>query len=131
MLIFEIKMAINSKEYTKQEKATEESIKLIYDLFKHITTLATGIILILVTFLEKLFQNPSGKFLVSISFVCFIISIFSALVTMAFMAQGVADLGELDEFDSKIGRWTFLATIGSFVLGIVCFVIFALINFNK
>jgi hypothetical protein len=120
-----------SKEYTKQEKATEESIKLIYDLFKHITILTTGIILILITFLEKLFQNPSGKYLVSISFIFFIISIILALITMAFMAQGVADLGELDEFETKIGRWTFLTTLGSFVLGIISFVIFALVNFNK
>ncbi len=82
--------------YTKQEKATEESIKLIYDLFKHITTLIIGIVLILITFLEKLFQNPSAEFLVSISFVCFIVTIISALITMAFMVQGVADLGELD-----------------------------------
>ncbi len=119
------------KEYTKQEKATEESIKLIYDLFKHITILTTGIILILITFLEKLFQNPSGKYLVSISFIFFIISIILALITMAFMAQGVADLGELDEFETKIGRWTFLTTLGSFVLGIISFVIFALVNFNK
>ncbi len=40
---------------------------------------------------------------------------------MAFMAQGVADLEELDEFETKIGRWTFLTTLGSFVLGIISF----------
>ncbi|MFN2393643.1 MAG: hypothetical protein ABR566_16970, partial [Pyrinomonadaceae bacterium] len=104
---------------------TEESIKIIYDLFKHITTLATGILLILITFLEKLFQNPSVKSLVSISFVCFIISIISALVTMAILAQGVADLGELDELENRIGRWSFLITIGFFVIGIISFMIFA------
>lgn len=120
-----------SKQYTKQEKATEESIKLLYDLFKHITTLSTGILLILIAFLEKLFQNPTAKFLVAISFACFTITIISSLITMAIFIQGIADLGNLWQDEEKVGRWSFIITAGSFLVGIICFVIFALINFYK
>ncbi len=118
-------------EYTKQEKADEESFKLGYDLFKHVTTLSTGTLLILITFLEKLFQNPSWKFLVSVSFVSFIISIISSVVTMFFLTQAIADFGELEKNETRIARWSFILTLGFFVLGIFSFVIFALINFNK
>ncbi len=120
-----------SKHYTKQEKATEESTKLLYDLFKHITTLSTGILLILIAFLEKLFQTPIAKFLVGISFACFTITIISSLITMAMLTQGIADLGNLWQEEEKIGRWSFLITIGSFLIGVICFIIFALINFYK
>ncbi len=104
-----------SKQYTNQEKATEESIKLLYDLFKHITTLSTGILLILIAFLEKLFQTPTAKFLVGISFACFTITIIFSLITMAVMIQGIADIGDLEEDEEKFGRWSFLITTGSFL----------------
>ncbi len=68
---------------------------MLYDLFKHITTLSTGILLILITFLEKLFQTPTAKYLVGISFVCFTITIIFSLITMAIMTQGIADIGDL------------------------------------
>jgi len=120
-----------SIEYTKQEKANEESLKLSYDLFKHITTLNTGTLLILITFLEKLFQNPSWKFLVSVSFVSFIISIIFSIVIMFFLAQGIADFGELEKIETKIARWSFIISIVFFIIGIFSFVLFALVNFNK
>jgi hypothetical protein len=39
-------------------KADEESVKMQYDGFKHLTTLNTGSILLLVAFLERVFSNP-------------------------------------------------------------------------
>ncbi len=98
-------------EYTKQEKANEESFKLGYDLFKHITTLSTGTLLILITFLEKLFQNPSWKFLVSVSFVSFIITIIFSIVIMFFLTQEIADFGKLEENETKIARWSFIVSL--------------------
>lgn len=119
------------EKYTKQEKANEESFKLGYDFFKHITTLSTGTLLFLITFIEKIFQNPSWKFLVSVCFVSLVISIISSLITMFFTTQIVADFGELERNETKIAQWSFFICLGFFVLGVFSFVLFALINFNK
>lgn len=124
-------MKIDSNEYTKQEKANEESLKLSYDLFKHITTLSTGTLLILIAFLERLFQNPTWKFLVSISFTSLVLVIVLSLVLMFLIAGGIGEFGELREREYKINRWIFIFTIGFFVVGIISFVAFALVNFNR
>lgn len=122
---------MKTDEYTKKEKANEESLKLGYDLFKHVTTLSTGTLLILITFIEKLFQNPAWKFLVSISFVSLMLVIILSLVLMFFVTDGVGVLGELQEHEIKINRWIFMSVIVCFMIGILSFVIFALVNFNR
>lgn len=48
-------------EFTVFEKAQEEGNKLLYDTTKHLATLCTGSLLLLVTFLEKLFTSPLWK----------------------------------------------------------------------
>jgi hypothetical protein len=48
--------------YSVKERSLEEGNKLFYDVFKHLTTLSTGSILILVAFLENLFVDPQYKF---------------------------------------------------------------------
>lgn len=122
---------MNFNEYSKQEKANEESLKLGYDLFKHITTLSTGTLLILITFLEKLFQNPTWKVLVSISFVSLTLVIMLSTILMFMVTAGVGELGKLQEHEYKWNRWMFLSTVFFFIVGILSFVVFALINFNK
>jgi len=124
-------MPDNSTEYTKQEKASEESFKLGYDFFKHITTLSTGTLLILITFLEKLFQNPVWKFLVGISFTSLIFVIVLSLVLMFFITGAVGELDDSQENETKRNLWVFIFTAGFFVIGISSFVIFALVNFYK
>lgn len=122
---------MKTDEYTKKEKANEESLKLGYDLFKHITTLSTGTLLILITFVEKLFQNPTWKFLVSISFVSLILVIILSLVLMFFVTDGIGELEELHEQETKTNRWIFISAIVFFMIGMLSFVIFALVNFNR
>jgi len=45
-----------------------EGQKLFHDTFKHLTTLNTGSILILATFLEKFFKVPTWKILIPMAF---------------------------------------------------------------
>ena len=51
----------------RTDNSTMEGNKLLYDTLKHLTTLCTGSIIILVAFLEKIFLNAEWKFLVSIT----------------------------------------------------------------
>lgn len=48
-------------------KADQEGEKLYFDSMKHLTTLNTGSVLLLVTFLEKLFSSPRWRVLVAVS----------------------------------------------------------------
>jgi uncharacterized membrane protein len=114
------------QRYTVSEKANEEANKLFYDVFKHLTTLSTGSILILATLLETVFNEPQWLFLIVISLVSFILSIISAVRMMFFQASAVLVL----KVETTRGEFVgFLITVGSFLLGIISFVVFAVRNF--
>lgn len=114
------------QRYTVSEKANEEANKLFYDVFKHLTTLSTGSILILATLLETVFTSPQWLFLIIIALVSFIVSIVSAVRMMFFQASAVLML----KVETTRGELAgFILTVGSFLLGIISFVIFAVRNF--
>jgi hypothetical protein len=116
------------KLYTVREKANEEATKLFYDVFKHLTTLSTGSILLLATFIETMFPSPQWKFLIVLALISFIISIISAVLMMFFQASAVLVMKEIT---SRVERLSFGITMGSFLLGIISFVVFAVINFYQ
>jgi hypothetical protein len=112
-----------------REKAYQEGQKLIYDVFKHITTLSTGAILILVAFLEKFFKIPEWKGLIAASFVGFILATISSVIAMIIIASSVLKSGRAGGTETKIGGLSILISIGSFISGVIVLVIFALKNF--
>ena len=57
-----------------------EHTKLFNDYIKHLNTLSTGSILLLVTFLEKIFTNPHYKWLVIVSLICFLLSVIGGVI---------------------------------------------------
>jgi hypothetical protein len=75
-------MSNSDYDREKQDKEFVEGQKLLFDVCKHLTTLCTGSILILVALLEKLLQNPRWKLLIVVSFGGFILSIIYSVVTM-------------------------------------------------
>ena len=114
------------QKYTVREKANEEANKLFYDVFKHLTTLSTGSILILASLLETLFSNPQWKFLIVVALFSFIVSIVSAVRMMFFQASAVLNLKDEVTLAEHV---SFLVTVSSFLLGIISFVAFAIKNF--
>jgi len=59
-----------------------ELVKSYVDYFKHITTLNTGCILIIIALLEGVFENPKGLFLIAVSIFFFVVSLVCSLVVM-------------------------------------------------
>ncbi len=116
-------------EYSVKDKAYEEGQKLAYDSFKHLTTLSTGSLLLLATFLKDLFDKPEWKFLVGVSFIFFIVSIVCSVLTMKALSMAVKDMGEADDSFGNFGAFLYLASIFGFLLGIICFVAFSIKNF--
>jgi hypothetical protein len=109
--------------------AHQEGRKLVYDAIKHLTTLSTGSILLLVAFLEKFFKEPEWKGLVAASLICFILSTIGSFIAMLVLSSAVKKYGNVDELEVNVGAGAMLFSIISFIIGIICFVVFALKNF--
>jgi hypothetical protein len=73
-----------------------ELLKVTIDFLKHVTTLSSGSILLLATFLEKLFQHPHLTFLIAISFASFALSIIGAFTSIIMLlgAEKASGYGE-------------------------------------
>jgi Mg2+ and Co2+ transporter CorA len=114
-------------EYTVREKAREESGKLFYDMYKHLTTLSTGSILILVAFLEKVFANPRWKILVALSFVFFLLTIIFSFFQMGLNANYIGRMGFDEATRKRSIRYAKICLVG-FLSGILCLILFAIRN---
>jgi hypothetical protein len=126
MSVAEVPDPSERQQYTVTERANEEANKLFYDVFKHLTTLSTGSILILASLLETLFPNPHWRFLIVIALVSFIVSTVSAVRMMFFQASAVMERRRETTRGEHVG---FMITVASFLLGIGSFVVFAIMNF--
>lgn len=113
------------------ENIVIEHAKSQIDYVKHITTLSTGSILILATFLEKVFEAPHWKTLVVISFLGFILSVVCAVVAHTLL------IGNKDMFvepDISTGAKAYSIVIVllvmwiSFLVGIISLGVFAIKN---
>lgn len=120
----------NSSQTSSQnaeQKAHEEAWKLRYDTYKHLTTLSTGSILLLVTFLEKLFNKPLWKGLVVVALCLFLTSILASLFAMNVLASAVQNMGMSRKEEAFSGIIIFVAWSG-FLFGIISMIIFAVKN---
>jgi len=131
-------------------------IKHTYDYFKHMTTLNTGSLLIIIALLEGVFKEQEGIFAVVISICCFTISLVCALVTLGLfvnceasmlgMYSNLLEEKEKEEKEEKTKDYTGKhkkeldsltkkakviepITIYTFIAGMVMFLVFAFLNF--
>jgi hypothetical protein len=95
-----------------------DTYKLVFDLMKHITTLSSGSILILIALLEKAFKATPPIGLVGCAFGMFSFSIVAAIMAMMILATNAAD-GALTDGERAAYAWsaTFAATF--FTIGIL------------
>ena len=105
-----------------------EAYTTAFDYMKHISSLCTASILLLVAFLEKLFTNPEWKFCVALSLVSFLICVVSCLVCQA------ATIEMIDN-EKTIARWAkptlylgFAAVWTFFSIGLASLTLFAIVN---
>jgi cytochrome c oxidase assembly factor CtaG len=120
-----------STDVTKQ---LQQSAKLGFDYFKHLTTLSTGSIVFLGSVLEKLFSEPAWKPLVYISFAGFVICVVASVFAMLSFCHlttptvsGQAQPSENNLADQILGGSSGIAAI-SFVLAILLLTVFFIRN---
>jgi len=128
-----------------------EFIKNHNDYFKHLTTLSTGSILIIIAIIEGVFDNPECIILIAISFFFFLVSLIGALymlqvlngynkalfftlvnilqVTEETTNKVQDELKRMTDSIDKSAKVFHPITDFSFLLGIVAFLVFTFINF--
>lgn len=107
-----------------------EIYKIEFDYLKHLTTVSTGTIVLIVAFLEKLFKQPKCKLAVAVSLVCFMITIIICAIAQASIIEKASEKENL-EWRDKVQNLTvilFLSALFSFVVGMISLVIFGLKN---
>jgi hypothetical protein len=107
-----------------------EALKFAYDIYKHLITLNTGSILILITLLDKLFKNPKWKLVIAISLCSFVVSLLSCLVMLLVITMDIASSGKYgrERIENIVGGSATVAAWGGFLAGIVSLVVFAIKN---
>lgn len=119
---------MSEKPVENREKVDQEGEKLIFDSMKHLTTLNTGSILLLVTFLEKLFSNPRWKPLIAVSLICFVLSIVCSVSSMLQSANHVKHSGRFPRLETGVKSTIYYSALFTFVVGLSGLVAFALKN---
>lgn len=105
-----------------------DRMKLLYDLSKHITTLATGTLLLMTGLFEKVFKTPVWKSLAQYSIVLFAASIVASVVAMLGFAMYSRSTFKTNDDPVQLGVHAFALSFVLFGFGIVLFTVFALKN---
>lgn len=120
--------SINGAPLTDEENLEYrvERHKAMCEYLKFFITLSTGSIVLLATFLEKLFLQPEWKALVGVSLGGFIISVIAAVISYSF---AVLHIGK-HMSDSAGGLFVsgLLLSWVTFLVGIVSLAVFTLVN---
>ena len=105
-----------------------EAYTTVFDYLKHIATLSTGSVLLLVAFLEKLFKEPEWKLCVLVSLVSFSMTVVASMISQVGVIEmideedGVADWARPLTLKSLFAAWVL------FLVGLFSLVVFAIKN---
>ncbi len=107
-----------------------ESYRAERDFYKHLTTLSTASVVLIATFLEKVFPNPEWTDLVNVSLSGFAISVVGCAVMYALAVLDTDS--ELSLHAQMPTRWVWwlpiTAGLGGFFVGIASLAAFAIHN---
>ena len=106
------------------------AFEFAYDIYKHLITLDTGAIVLLIGLVEKLYPNPIKKGAMVISLISFVVSIFGSLVMLVII---ITDMGmgggfgsnSIENFAGLLGT---LTAWGGFLMGVLSLVFFGIKN---
>jgi hypothetical protein len=120
-----------TQELTKEEKASREALKLQFEVYKHITTLSSGSVLIICTFLEKFFKSPKWIPLMMLSLGFFFLSIILSIYAMNDLARKqnvkLSDRGLSPTASQRLEG----ASSFTFIIAVLLLIGFSLFNFYK
>jgi hypothetical protein len=103
-----------------------EQAKLTSDYLKHLTTLSTGSILLITTFLEKLFPHPHWRWAMIAALLGLLISVLGAVAAMTLVLVDVNK--PLEGGGTTFAGLTLVLTWTGFCIGIFALTLFAIRN---
>jgi hypothetical protein len=116
----------------RQFKRKLESYRAERDFYKHLTTLSTASVVLIATFLVKVFPNPDWKDLVNVSLSGFAVSVVGCAVMYALAVLDTDS--ELSLHAQMPTRWVgwlpITAGLGGFFVGIASLAAFAIHNLS-
>jgi hypothetical protein len=105
-----------------------EGLRSWYDAMKHLSTLCTGTLVLLVSFVEKIFPPaPKWKLLFPVVLVFLLISVFTALLCMLYISE---ILSTNNHNRINRARGSYLVSLASFFIGLLILVVFSIKNFS-
>ena len=120
-----------ARQYELELGVTVDTTKLLFEAFKHLTTLSTGSMLLLGTLSSKI--APDGQFLLAFGFIALAIATFSAFMSMLHLAVSIGDDNENEE-ERKLARkhrsQIFNASVYGFLAGLA-FIILSILAFGQ
>lgn len=124
------------RSYEKQIAQTGESSRLMFDLLKHISTLSAGSVLAVPVVLRTVFPDPRWAWLVVVALICLLVAVASSVVSAMFATTlRTPPVVMESDADRKQRLWNryayyrlFVAALLCFVLGILFFAAFAIVN---
>lgn len=106
-----------------------EFYKFVFDLMKHLTTLSSGSILILITLMDKVLGSSPPTLYIRFSFGGFCLSIIAAVIAMVLLSFTSAD-GAITEGESKVFAIAASTSAVAFSMGIIFVVCAAFPSFG-
>lgn len=110
-----------------------ESHKLMFEMFKHLTTLSSASALIVIAMVERLFPNPQAPGWVVAAISSFLLTLLCGLIAMWMIglhAGKSTDEGTFPESDARIFAGASALALGCYFFGVFSTVAFAFKNFN-
>jgi hypothetical protein len=103
-----------------------------YDYIKHITTLSTASLVLVVTFADKFATRPLWGSLFIASVVLFLLTIVSSLVCMILVLsiQRYEEASETPKWEQKLFSRSLLGSWLFFLGGVICIAAFSIKNFG-
>jgi DMSO/TMAO reductase YedYZ heme-binding membrane subunit len=101
-----------------------------FEYLKHLTTVSTGAILLLVAFLEKIFKQPEYKPAIAVSLVSFLVSIMLCAMAQTSIIEKASEKKN-ESWRDKVQNLTVtlcLLALLCFIVGMISLVIFGLKN---
>ena len=107
-----------------------EIYRIEFEYLKHLTTICTGSILLVVAFLEKLFDKPEWKCSIAIALASFLLSIILCAVAQLLIIEKVSEKKDIIHRDrvQKCTIGILLSALTTYVLGVIFLTAFGLKN---
>ena len=106
-----------------------ESQKIAYDTSKHITTLSSGTVVVLATFIKDVFKTPEWVILIPFIFGFLIVAIVGNVLSMIMIFNVIKSKSPLIDHPSIVGQIIAWSGFTGFVGGYVLLSVFAIKNF--